>query len=413
MRPGRRDQAVRRWLRRPLWWLGASVLIVAALFGSDLVAFPRQQRAAHGQVVEGRILGSWDGGTDVPVAYTSNGGDEVTATARTTDGSDERVGPVRISVDPDHPTDAHLQGFDQSQLWVGSLTLLGPAVAAILLWWWTRRRRVRRSEALAASDVPSFRMIGVPRPGRVSPRRWRMGLYPLDAPVGAAPVCSVAMIDGDDDIRPRMVEVKGQPRPGGEVVVWEPATDRVWWPAARVLLSGTRKLPERAPQAQAPTYSAWRWAVPIVAAVVMIAAFESGESPEALKARSEVVLVTVVTGHGAETGPTLVSYRLADGSAHRTTVALAGPQRTGDRYRLRADPEHPDRLWQPGTSESLPGAGGSASETVGTLALLVLVLGIVVVRRPRPRQLPTGYPGLVGPRAFGAPRLPPPPPASP
>ena len=421
MRTGRRDPAVRRWLRRPAWWLAASFLIALVLFGADLFAFPNQQRAARGAVVEGWILGSWDGGIDVPVAYTQPGGGEtVIAIARTTAPSDERVGPVEVRVDPQHPNDAHLGGFDQSQLLIAPLTALGPAVAAILLWWWTRRRRVRRSEALAVADVPSFRMSGLPRPGTVSPRRWRMHLYPLDAPPGADPVCSVAMIDGDDDLRPRLVEVKGQPRPGGEVVVWEPASNRVWWPAGRVLLTGRRKLATAGPYPVRPTHSPWRWIVPVVGFVVMVGALESGENRDLQLERSEVVAVTVVSGHGEATGPTVVSYRTVDGTDREATVVLAGPQRVGDRYRLRVDPDYPDRLWQPRTAEQLPGSEGPLVELIGTLALVVLIVGIIMVRRPRPRARPLRSLGLALPssvppprslRSHGPPPPPPPPPS--
>lgn len=391
--------------------------IALLLFGPDLFAFAHQYGAAHGEPVDGAILGSWDGGIDVPVRYApADGGPAVVAIARTVPGSDHRVGPVELTVDPGHPTDAHLAGYDPWQLLTGPLTAYGPAVLALLIWWWTRHRRMRRSEALAASDVPSFRMVGLPRPGRVSPRRWRMHLYPLDAPVGAAPVCSVAVIDGADDQRPRTIEVKGQPRPGGEVVLWEPEAGRVWWPAGRVLLTGTRKLPVRGPHPETPPYSPWRWVVPIVAGIVMVATLESGENRDLLIDRSEVVTVTVVKGHDDARGPTVVSYRTADEVPRQATVELAGPQREGDRYRLRVDPDHPDRLWQPRTSEDLPGSEGPGAEALATLALVVLIVGIVMVRRPRPQRRISGLIGGPPPRAYRPPPpdvLPPPPPPPP
>ena len=398
MSPAQADPAVRWWLRRPLIWLAGSVLILFAFAGTDLTTFPHQRWAAAGDRFEGRILGSWDGGVDVPVAYTpSDGGEQVIAIARTDVGSTERVGPVVIHVDPDHPTDAHLAGYDEWQLLIGPLTAYVPLVGAFVLWWWSRRRRMRRSEALASAPAPSFRMVGVPRPGHVSPRRWRMHLYPLDAAVGASPVCTVALIDGADDVRPRTVEVKGQPRPGGEVVVWEPETGKIWWPSGRVLLTGSRKLPERSPYPEAAPWSRWRWVVPVVAAIVMIAAMESGENRDLLLERSQVVAVTVVRGHVQATGPTVVSYRTADGVEREATVRLAGPQANGDRYRLRVDPDHPDRLWQPRTAEPLPGSESSGTVLIGVLAMLVLAIGIVMVRRPRPRSHELGRGGIVQP----------------
>lgn len=409
MSSDRRDPAVQRWLRRPLWWLLAAPLLVLPWVGADLFTFTHQLRAAHGDPVEGRVLGSWDGGTDVPVAYVSASGTTVTAIARTDPGTgpEVRIGPVELTVDPANPTTAHLSGYDPWQLLLLPLTLLVPLLGALLVWWWSRHRRMRRSEALAVSDGPAFRMTGVPRPGRISPRRWRMELYPLDAAPGAAPVCSVALIGGDDDVRPRVVEVKGQPRPGGEVAIWEPGSRRVWWPAGRVLLNGSRPLPEAGPAPEAPTHSEWRWIVPAVAAVVMLVAFESGENRDVLLDRSEVVDATVVRGHDEATGPTVVSYRTAEGVEQEATLILAGPQRPGDQHRLRVDPSHPDRAWQPRTSEALPGAEGGLATAIGSLAFLVLIIGLVMVRRPRPAPRPTL--GLVAPSGL----RPPPPPAPP
>jgi len=139
---------------------------------------------------------------------------------------------------------------------------------------------------------------------------------------------------------------------------------------------------------EAPTHSSWRWIVPVAAAIVLVAALESGENRDILLDRSEVVLATVVTGHDDATGPTVVSYRSPEGTDQEATVVLAGPQRVGDRYLLRIDPDHPDRLWQPGTQEGLPGEEGAGAEWVGTLAMVILVIGIVMVRRPRPRPRP-------------------------
>ncbi len=248
-----RDPEVVRWLRRPIWWL-LGIGALALLFLVEPVLDLRTDARIRdvGVPVEGTILGSWDGGRRVPVTFTPPGGGErVTATAWGAADATAAVGPIDLQVDPHDLQQVRIAGPLEVSDVLDGVALFGTILVALLLWLVARRRCVRRSERLASADQPAYRMVGVPVPGRFARSRWRLHLYPLDVPPGTPPVCSLPIIGESATTHRRLVDVKGEPRPGGTAVVLEPETGRIWWPAGQT--------PMPVATAGGSSRSAWCW----------------------------------------------------------------------------------------------------------------------------------------------------------
>lgn len=379
-----RDLEVVRWLRRPLWWLLA-VTVIGLLYVAEPFLDHRTETRIDqvGVPVEGTVLGSWDGGRRVPVTFEPPGGGEpVTTSAWAPDDADLRVGPVDLLVDPEDPTQARVAGPVPFTDVSDQLTFFGPMLLGLGIWLVTRHRCVRRSERLAASEQPAYLMVGVPVPGRFARRRWRLHLYPLDVAPGAAPTCTVPVVGDDPLTVRRLVEVKGEPRPGGALVAIEQDTERIWWPAGRALLTGRAPLPEPRERVSDVRSERPRWWLLGLGALLIIYTFFAAEDPTSLEDRSETVTVTVVEGHGKEAAPTRVRYRV-DGKAYESTPTLAGPQHRGDTFVLRYDPTSPTRTWQPGTDEELPGTTPPLDDLAFALGVLLVGLGVVYARTSR------------------------------
>lgn len=388
MTGGDQPRALRRWLRRPLIWA-----LGVALFGALFVAIEYSDARADRRLrdravwVVGRIEPVWDHGQTVPVSYR----DPSTGTLRrrtvtVLDGRPARIGPIELLVDPDDPSkvvagpDRYEQGtiLDLALLWfVPALGCAGWAV--------TRRRRfawARRT--MADPSLPSYRMVATPRRGAVLGRRWRLDVYAVDSVAGDPAACTVPVVGHPLVDGVRVVDVKGSPRPGGALVVREPGTGIVWWPASRALLAGRAPRPpsEAPPSPNRRPASGW-WLLGAGLTAVVVSFAIAAEQPEDVDARSRPVDALVTSSMERDEGEVAMSYRV-DGRVRRATAHLAGPQLEGDRLRLRVDRDHPDRLWQPGI-ESPPGTKDDGwGIGLFVLGLVFLALAPMALRRSRP-----------------------------
>ncbi|MDP9442688.1 MAG: hypothetical protein M3P34_11045, partial [Actinomycetota bacterium] len=241
-------QAVRRFLRRPLVWAMVGAGFGVFLFGLDLHAARTEERDLRDALrLTGTVEGSYRRGTTVPVRYFNPVTEQevlVDVYLWREDLQPDRPGetvPLRVS--PDDPDVVTVAG-DRFPLFhnvVGYLPfVLVPVAVAV-----TRRLGISRSRRLAASPGATFAMLGSVSPrGRFS-RRQDLQLYPLDAPPGAPPACAVPLVSArclPAKVTVFPVEVKGEPRPFGRVVVR--VGDEVLWPAGRALV--TRRVPRPA-----------------------------------------------------------------------------------------------------------------------------------------------------------------------
>jgi hypothetical protein len=170
-------------------------------------------------------------------------------------------------------------------------------------------------------------------------------------------------------------------------VVREVDTGAVWWPAGRALLTAPRAARHPDRPGDPPEGDRRSRFGGVLAAVALVSIFSGvgawGEDPEDIEARSRDVDAVVLASMDDDAGDVSLSYRL-DGRERQGTARLAGPQREGDRLRLRVDREDPDRLWQPGI-ENPPGSGGTGwGDALVLVGLGLGVLAVPAVRRPRP-----------------------------
>ena len=193
--------------------------------------------------VVGVVGREYKGGAEVPVTYFNPVTDQrLTVDTYVWHVDLPRAGSlVNLEVDRDDPGNVVLEGdrftvaenLPFSVIW----PLLPLTAGALRRWGLARSRRV-------LEGTTSFVMLGA----LTSP--WRLGrychlqLYALDAPPGAAPVCTVPVLLTHGFPIPSgafEVDVKGIPRPTGRVVAR--AGDRVFWPAGRALTTSTAPRP--------------------------------------------------------------------------------------------------------------------------------------------------------------------------
>lgn len=235
MSRGGRPGAVRRFLRRPWFWVGVAVVAGPALISLDRQA---QRDAAPGRdalrveaVVQAVDAGSVDVAYDNPLTGQRV---ETSAPVGAGTGPPAEGGRVSLAVDRADPENVRLAGHRPAPGFEGvALALL---LGLPLLWcairWWS----VHAAERLASrSAAPAFAMVGVLAAPRRVGRRPCLHLWPLDAPPGAEALCAVpVLVSGGLPVETAFpVEVKGSPRSFGRVVVR--AGDTVLWPAARAL----------------------------------------------------------------------------------------------------------------------------------------------------------------------------------
>ena len=244
MTPPGRPPAVIAFLRRPLWWLAgvAAFAGVLAVIDSRMVAHDDAPFTAS---VErpGTVTGA-DPDTDVlDLSYpeAGTGAAVVAATVVHDVRPFPAVGdPVVLEVSATDPAAVRL--IADRAAWYHDVPFYAGAVALPLLFLLTRHRHVRRLERLMASDTPSYAMQGIVLPPAGVRRRWRLALYALDASLGAAPVCTLALISAPEAAAgPVEAEVKGAPRPYGLVAAR--VGDEVVWPRGRALARTARTVP--------------------------------------------------------------------------------------------------------------------------------------------------------------------------
>ena len=391
-----RPPAVTRHLNSLLWLPVAT----AALFGWFLVtedvpaSRPERLDPATEFAADGRVLRRKPGGT-VDVRYTNPVTEQrVTAELYAWDGDlvPARGGTVRLIVDRDDPLDVVADGdvMPLSTNLVVYVAWIGGAALPALM----RRYAVRRTERLVAAPAASFSMVGVLTPHR---RRTRctLHLYPLDAPVGSPPVCSVPVLTtGQARIAPLLfpVEVKGSPRPLGRVVAR--SGDALLWPASRagrrsdhpcppgparpiVPLEGApavrRTLPSLSPGALRTEGAVAGVTLGLLAVVVAVTAYNGGKAGEVL-AEGRLVLGEIVEHEGEDD---VVVLKYSEGGAVRTTrasVDFASDYRKGLRYPVRLDPDDPAR-------SRLPAEPYDAAEPIAwAVGPAVLGLGLLLNR---------------------------------
>jgi hypothetical protein len=235
MSRGGRPGAVRRFLRRPWFWVGVAIVAGPAVISLDRQS---QRDAAPGRnaLRLEAVVQSVEGGS-IDVAYDNPlTGQRVETSAPVGGEIDipaEGAG-VSITVDRADPENVRLAGHRPAPGFEGvALALL---LGLPLLWgairWWS----IRAAERLAGHPAaPTFAMIGALGAPRRVGRRPCLHLWPLDSPPGADALCAVPLlVSGGLPVGAAFpIEVKGSPRSFGRVVAR--AGDTVLWPAARTL----------------------------------------------------------------------------------------------------------------------------------------------------------------------------------
>ncbi len=355
-----RPRAVRRWLRRPLWWGGAALALASGLFVADIGAARADERTFdHGYRLSGRIVAGWDGGRDVDVTYRHpRTGAQVRANTYVwhSDLLPPRVGPVALDVSRTDPSDVRLAD-DRFPATV-NLSNYAPWVVLPFLIWAFRRWTVARTGELMASPGLAYAMRASASPPGWWGLRWRLHLYPLDAGPAARPVCTVPLVAPPGAPGVLDVEVKGAPRPYARVVARD-AGGTVLWPSGRALRDQGRPaaaLTQVAPKSQTTVA---RWLL-VVGALVFVAGFGGanvGTFADDVRDRSQTVTATVTYARARDDGlfDLEVTYQWA-GHRYAGTVTEVRPLE-GDVVTVRVDPASPTRVWStrietpPGTTD--------------------------------------------------------------
>ncbi|QXC60959.1 hypothetical protein KSP35_22025 [Aquihabitans sp. G128] len=417
----------RRWRQRPIWWFLLVSLAGTLIVGSTVADRTSDRLLLAEPSISGHVLPSWDHGSRIPVRFRSRTDGRLrTAYAPVTDATPERIGPVSLVQDPDDPgriliedrpggggsgPDASATGVDEI---FGTAALFLALDAVLVGWWLVRRRRIGVATRLLAGGPPAERVLAVPRPGRLRPRRWRVVLYPLDAAPGSPPTATVRVVGSDPDPAPREVDV-WRTKPGGrDLALREVASGRAWFPAARARSKGSLPLPAPTDRPNLDRWSRAGAAVLALGLVLLVGGLAAQKDPIGeLDARARPVTVTVAQPLTADEGDVVVTYRRGEHD-RRARVHLAGPQRVGDRFRLLSDPRFAENLWQPNTEEPPVTDDNDGADLAITLGTLLTGIGVLAVRRPihgadrraarRAQRLATvGAPGAVHPFDQGAP----------
>jgi hypothetical protein len=221
---------------------------------------------------------------------------------------------------------------------------------------------------LAASDEPTFSMLGAIAPPRSLRHRCELNLYPIGAPPGSKAVCTVPVISTRawpmDAIFP--VEVKGTPRPFGRVAVL--GGDEILWPAGRALRSSLVPRPTRVASgplqlrrlAVAPVFAGARvrlrsvdevksvvlhgfalGSVALLFVVTTVTLMHAAETRQLQRDGSAVI--AVIVDHGRDT--VAIEYRTGGGTTLQARSPASDPEDypVGHRFPARADTERPQR----------------------------------------------------------------------
>jgi hypothetical protein len=234
--PAGRPDAVRRFVRRPLWWALLTLVALGWIFLDDTITSDRTDAALDaGRTAVATVEGAIPGGGAVLLRYEDPASG---ATIRTVtelwsvDPPPEPGAEVSIDIDGDDPTRVALAG-DRRRPTASLGFELGLALVP-LVFYAGRVVGGRRTERLMSARGPSFSMLGALRSsGRLRPHVV-LDLYPLDTAAAGPPLCSVPLLHtGAVPLgRSYRVEVKGSPRPLGRVVA-RVGEHTVLWPRGR------------------------------------------------------------------------------------------------------------------------------------------------------------------------------------
>ncbi|HEX6597427.1 MAG TPA: DUF3592 domain-containing protein [Acidimicrobiales bacterium] len=377
-----RPDAVRRWVRNPLWWGLAALAFAGALFVADVVeAQRRDRRFDRGLRVTGTITAGWASGQDVEVVYRHpQTGEEVSATTVVwnADRLPDSAGPIPLEVSRSDPTDVVLAG-DRVPATANLLEYL-PWTLLPMVIWAVRVRTVRATEALMASSAVRYAMLAAASPPGRWGLRWRLHLYPADAGAGTPPVCTIPLVDRASRGATFPVEVKGSPRPFGRVVARRQDDGTELWPSGRALRTvgsaPTASSTTAATAAGPPAPSArGRWLI-VAGAVVFVAGIALagiGTYAGDVRGRQRLVAATATASRPAEDGRVDVSvtYEWAGETLSGTVTQGKAPD-DGAALTVRVDPQSPTRVWST-TQERPPGT------TEGTLAGFGIFAGLALV----------------------------------
>jgi hypothetical protein len=214
--------------------------LLLVLATDSALAIQERDRFEEAYHVTGVVEKAGDGGRHLHVAYT----DPVTgqpAKAETHVSGNvplpKKGDTIPLEVAKSDTSKVVLQG-DRYSMWQNLPWFLPFLVPGVVVWA-LRERRMRRSTGLALAALPAFAMTAEPVAPTGVARRWRLELYPLDAPGTADPTCTVPLIEAPRVGGRQGVEVKGPPRPSAEVVVRD-AHGNVLWPSGRALSRTTK-----------------------------------------------------------------------------------------------------------------------------------------------------------------------------
>ena len=396
MRSAGRSPAVRRWIRRPLWWGAAALALAGALFAADVAAARRDDRRFdRGLRVQGTVDAGWDGGRDVEVTYRHpESGEQVSARTFVWDTSrlPATAGPVDLEVSRRDPTDVALAG-DRLPVTANlgdyaPWALLPSVVWALRLW------SVRRAEGVMAADGVAYAMLADGSASGWWLRRCRLNLHPLDADPDGPPVCTVPLVEPPVRAGTFAVEVKGSPRPFGRVVARDSLDGTVLWPAGRALRSPGRPAATAPGPAAAPSRSPAlaRWLL-VAGAIAFVAGFVGAgvtTFADDVRDRSEVVTATATGGTRAREDGRVevdVTYEYR-GRTYAGSVTEGQAPGEGARVSVRIDPQSPSRVWSTG-QETPPGTSDGALPGLALMSGVgLLVAGGLLRYQDGARRLP-------------------------
>ncbi len=355
----------------------------------DLAAERERDRSLDdGEVVSGEVDDDYSGGDEVPVRYEHPLTGATRATAVLIDAPRPDAGErVELEVSRDDPRLVVLagdRGVARNWVW-----WVAPAAVALLAaaFRWIGIMRVRR---MAADPGRAFAVFGIVGPAG----RWRQGavvdVYPLDAAVGALPLCTVPVLTlggAELDGLARRMEIKGRPRPFAWVV--PSCNGDMLWPSGRArAATAERSFPgsDQVPQAYPtidlepvrPRRGATLWwlagtAVALVALAVVVGVTQQGEADaERLEREGEPVVAEVLA---RESDNMLeVTYDAPEDDGQQTALAPVDSARdwdVGDRFPAVVDPDDPSHV-------RLLASPYDAAEPVvwATFPLLVALVGL-------------------------------------
>lgn len=350
-----RPVAVRRWARRPLLWVAASLALAGWLVYLDRQGVVDQNaQFSDGLRVTGVPTAEWDGGADLSVVYEHPSGQLVRADTYV--WHSELLGapgePVDLRVSGTNPTKVRVVGDEYEPS--NPLQYLFFAVPFVLAWG-ARRWSLARSERLATSDAVAYQMRSVASSPGFWSWRWRVHLYALDSAPTTTPVCTAPLIEAPMDLGDRIVEVKGTPRPWGRVMLRDQETGEVLWPSGRCLRNhGWGK---RALEPGRPAKPGVAGRVLAAIGVVLFAAGaivdnrtqDSSDIEERRYQLDATVVSQTRTDDDREPGgyTTAVEVQWL-GSSRVDQVHSSDPIEPGETMPVFIDPADPSRVWAPG-----------------------------------------------------------------